>query len=595
MVMKKTATWNILLSLLLCLWIGMATANTRTGMDVVLVLDSSGSMKQSDPKRMRVEAAKMFVTLLDEKDRVAIVSFSGKAETKANLLSLNTIKNEKQLLKTIENISASGAHTNIHDALNEGYGLLKRSKRKEKILVLMSDGKMDVGAREKDLLLLERTLDVLTPALARKNIKVYSIAFTENSYMPLLKLAAKDTNGHFSLLKSANGIHQVFENIFERSKNPDMLPLQEDSFIVDDSVNEITVVASKFLPNSVISLENPSGEDFSEESENPTVKWFNAKKFDLITIKNPEPGYWRIKFSEGGNKAYILTNLQLETEASKTEVQPGNPFQIQAWLQKGKKRITKRQVLNNTKFKANITYPDGHQDELKLTDDGTEIGSARHDGIYGNTFVFTNEGLHKIAIFTQGETFDREKAVFVTVKSLGMQTPFEIQDKPKAQTPVPEQTSEPKPEPIPETMSKTMPTEPAAMQGEQTAAPDKLVIDSGGTKDTLHKVDETHDVKVEPLDDNRAKDTTADEPETDISSAIIAFILINIGIGGGIGGWMYYKKARKRKEEENAIPNQVDNAIDLSDESDPPMRDPLADSEDPSDTGMDITDEELKE
>jgi len=532
----------------------------------------------------------MFVTLLDEKDRVAIVSFSGKAETKANLLSLKTIKNEKQLLRTIENISASGAHTNIHDALNEGYGLLKRSKRKEKIIVLMSDGKMDVGAREKDLLLLERTLDVLAPALAKKNIKVYSIAFTENSYIPLLKLAAKDTNGHFSLLKSANGIHQVFENIFERSKNPDMLPLQEDSFIVDDSVNEITIVASKFRPNSVISLENPSGEDFSEESENPTVKWFNAKKFDLITIKNPDPGYWRIKFSEGGNKAYILTNLQLETEASKTEVQPGNPFQIQAWLKKGNKRITKRQVLNSTKFKASITYPDGHQDELKLTDDGTEIGSARHDGIYGNTFVFTNEGLHKIAIFTQGETFDREKAVFVTVKSLGMQTPFEIQDKPKAQAPLPEPTPEPLPETNPEPAAKTAP-----MHDEHDATPDKIVIDSGGTKDTLHKVDETHDVQVEPLDDGHAKDTAEEESETDVTSAIIAFILLNIGIGGGIGGWLYYKKLKKKKDEENNILDSADNAIDLSDESDSPTPDPLAEPGDQTDSETGNTSEEPKE
>lgn len=586
--MKKTATWNILLPLLLCLWTGIAQAETSAGMDVVLVLDSSGSMKRNDPKRMRVEAAKMFVTLLDEKDRVAVVSFSGKAETKANLLSLKTVKNEKQLLKTIENISASGAHTNIHDALNEGFGLLKRSKRKEKILVLMSDGKMDVGAREKDLLLLERTLDVLTPALARKNIKVYSIAFTENSYMPLLRLAAKDTNGHFSLLKTANGIHQVFENIFERSKNPDMLPLQEDSFIVDDSVNEITIVASKFRPNSVISLENPSGEDFNEENENPGVKWFNAKKFDLITIKNPAPGYWRIKFSEGGNKAYILTNLQLETETSKTEVQPGNPFQVQAWLQKGNKRITKRQVLNNTKFIANITYPDGHQDELKLTDDGTEIGSARHDGIYGNTFVFTNEGLHKIAIFTQGETFDREKAVFVTVKSLGMQTPFEIQDKPKAQ---PAQT-EPTPEAVAETAPETMPAETAPKHGEHDASTDKIEIDSGGTKDTLHKVDETHDVKVEPLDDGHTKDATKEEPETDITSAIIAFLLLNIGIGGGIGGWLYYKKLKKKKEE-NTIPHAADNAIDLSDESDSQMPDPLAEPEDQA--MMDDIIEEQKE
>lgn len=571
-------TWSIILALIFVIGFGTSHAKTREGMDVVLVLDSSGSMKRNDPKRMRVEAAKMFVTLMDQKDRIAVVSFSGKAETKANLLSLDSPKNEAQLLKAIDKISASGAHTNIHDALSQGYRLLKRSKRKEKILVLMSDGKMDVGEREKDRQLLESTLNVLTPALAKKGIKVYSIGFTENSYMPLLKLAAKDTNGHFALLKSANGIHQVFENIFERSKDPDMLPMQEDSFIVDKSVKEITIVASKFRPNSIISLENPSGEDFNEETESSRLKWFSAKKFDLITIKDPTPGYWQIKFSEGGNKAYVLTDLQLEVTASKKEVQPGNPFQIQAWLEKKGKRVTKRRLLDTTAFRATITYPDGSQEDTKLSDDGSEIGSERKDGIYGNTFIFTNEGLHKLSIYTQGETFDRQKAVFVTVKSLGMQSPFEVQDEPKvAATPMPMTEPEPQPEPVME--------EPAP-QPEIAAEPPQLDINVDGSKDTLHEVERHKDVEAQSLDEKQQPAAETEEG-IDVTSAIIAFILLNLGIGGGVGGWFFFKKYKKKKQEEqdkaDGVVSEGDNTIDLSDDDD--QADPLSEDHDASEEG----------
>lgn len=572
---RLTIRLSVFICALLILLPIHAFAKTDKGLDIVLVLDSSGSMKKNDPKRMRVEAARMFVTLLDEQDQVAIVSFSGKASSKEGLVSLKSYHNEQALLKSIETVSANGSYTNIHEALRKGYQLLKRSKRKEKIIVLMSDGKMDVGDHEKNLQLLERTLDELTPELAKKHIKIYSIAFTKNSYIPLLKLAAKDTNGNFTLLKSAQGIHQVFENIFERSKNPDMLPMQENSFIVDNSVNELTVVASKYRPDSKISLENPSGEDFTEDTEHNGIKWFSAKQFDLITITNPQPGYWNVKFSEGGNRAYVLTNLGLQIKTTKRQVQPGNPFEIQAWLEKDGHKINKRQLLNTTKFKVSIVYPDGHEDEMNLTDDGTEVGSSRHDGIYGNSIVLLDEGLHKITVYTQGETFDRQKSIFVTVKTLEGNNPFEIKDKPEPVEQAPVQKEPAPQEPV---------TPPPATTTHEPTTMEHPVVEDGKT-DTLIEPKVPHDVKGEELKPQQA------EPEAkqgiDVTSAIIAFVLFNIAIGGGIAGWVYYRRLKNKKQQQQEKTNSIDLSESEEGASEPP------EAAEVGEEGGDISNDEL--
>jgi Ca-activated chloride channel family protein len=49
------------------------------GFDIILLIDSSGSMKQTDPRNYRKEAPKLFISLLDKDDRVGIMSFGDAA------------------------------------------------------------------------------------------------------------------------------------------------------------------------------------------------------------------------------------------------------------------------------------------------------------------------------------------------------------------------------------------------------------------------------------------------------------------------------------------------------------------------------------
>ncbi|MFQ3574501.1 MAG: VWA domain-containing protein, partial [Thermodesulfovibrionales bacterium] len=66
--------------LIVCLTLAMpAAAGQSPSHDqdkrIVLLIDSSGSMKKTDPKSYRKPAAKLFVSLIGEEYKIAVLSF----------------------------------------------------------------------------------------------------------------------------------------------------------------------------------------------------------------------------------------------------------------------------------------------------------------------------------------------------------------------------------------------------------------------------------------------------------------------------------------------------------------------------------------
>ena len=78
-------------------------------MDVVLVLDQSGSMKSNDPDNMMKEAAKKFITMMPSNSRANIITFNrSRSKWKDGLTSLSDDKQTKSATDWIENIKYTG-------------------------------------------------------------------------------------------------------------------------------------------------------------------------------------------------------------------------------------------------------------------------------------------------------------------------------------------------------------------------------------------------------------------------------------------------------------------------------------------------------
>ncbi len=137
------------LAILALLFIGLADPHipleqTKEGVNVVLVLDDSGSMQAADYQPTRLEAAKnaaeILLRQLDDKDNAGIVLFESGATTVAYLSP-----DKDRVREKLRSISPKTGQTAIGDGLALAVDMAKSLPSKKKVIVLLSDGVNNAG------------------------------------------------------------------------------------------------------------------------------------------------------------------------------------------------------------------------------------------------------------------------------------------------------------------------------------------------------------------------------------------------------------------------------------------------------------------
>ena len=402
--------------LLLCLWNATAHAghtnnsDPNTGMDVVLLMDSSGSMKQTDPQSLRKPAAKLFLSLLGENDHASVVSFSDNGYPILYLHGTADDTDKQKLHDAVEKISSLGVYTNLYRAIAAAQRVLEKdgTNERRKLIILMSDGKMDTGTEQQSQQATEKLFAELLPKINAANIELQTIAFSEQSDKALLAKIASETSGKFFVAASDKELHNTFAKIFEGNTQPNMLPFDEGSFQIDESIREVTIIGSKDSAEVTLSLISPMGENFSHAQPGENMKWQVSSLFDLITIKHPERGNWHLKASNNNNKAYIITNLQLGLGIQPEKPLVDEPIQIQAWLEKDSEVLIKEEILNSLLITAEIISPDGQVGGFPL--------KAAGNGVHQEQITLPTPGQYEIILTADSGTFKRKRNIIFEVE-----------------------------------------------------------------------------------------------------------------------------------------------------------------------------------
>ncbi len=200
----------------------------KEGVNVVLVMDISGSMQATDYKPTRLEAAKRAAEILLEslkpKDHAGIVTFESGATTAAYLSPY-----KDKVIEKLRNIAPKEGKTAIGDGLSLGIDMATSIPNKKKVVILLSDGVNNAG--------------VISPAEAvnfakANNIQVYTVGmgsegqvvlgydwFGRPQYAELdeatLQAIAQDTGGKYYKSVDAGTLDEIYENIsqeIEREK-----------------------------------------------------------------------------------------------------------------------------------------------------------------------------------------------------------------------------------------------------------------------------------------------------------------------------------------------------------------------------------------
>lgn len=182
------------------------TPTTDISRDIVLVLDTSGSMSGTSLTYTKAAATKFVEQILgaSKSTNIAIVTYAGSANT---LIGLTNDK--AALTKAIDGISADGM-TNIYTAMQAADTILQSSKANKKAIVIMSDGEANEGTTASKQTVTtedgEVTFDSYDSALYtlandykdNKGYTIYSLGFglsNDSNAYKLLKYMATYSNG----------------------------------------------------------------------------------------------------------------------------------------------------------------------------------------------------------------------------------------------------------------------------------------------------------------------------------------------------------------------------------------------------------------
>jgi Ca-activated chloride channel family protein len=122
---------------------------TKEGVNVVLVIDDSGSMQATDYQPTRIEAAKsagdILIKSLDAKDYAGVVIFESGATTAAYLSP-----DKDRVREKLASVSPKNGQTAIGDGLALAIDMAKSIPNRKNVVILLSDGVSNAGVISPD-------------------------------------------------------------------------------------------------------------------------------------------------------------------------------------------------------------------------------------------------------------------------------------------------------------------------------------------------------------------------------------------------------------------------------------------------------------
>ena len=208
-----------------------------------------------------------------------------------------------------------------------------------------------------------------------------------------------------------SGFGLAVNSLYSETEVPEFEPkIDESNFLISRPIEEVTIIAKKKEPETEIFIQPPYGKKFSYLIESDTIKWLKSDNFDMLSIKNPTVGLWKILFSLGKkNKAYIIKNIRVMTTDDNLTFPMGKSIDIESWLEHDEGIIIKPDILNKIKLIYEITKPDGKT--LKLLPFAKEKGAGSENiaGVFTHLFDPKKRGTYQVKITAQASTFKKVK------------------------------------------------------------------------------------------------------------------------------------------------------------------------------------------
>ncbi len=186
----------------------------QSALDLVLVLDNSGSMKKNDPEFIVPQAIQKFIQQQSEQTQISVIIFDKNVNLSLPFIQVNE-ENFSEFSKSLESINYKGLYTDSPAAIERAIYELKNYGRtdSQKNIVFLTDGIVDTGKPEFDLEKTRWLKQELAADAVENAIKIFSIGFTENADFQLIQSLAQQTHGEYYRAMEASDLENAFSKI----------------------------------------------------------------------------------------------------------------------------------------------------------------------------------------------------------------------------------------------------------------------------------------------------------------------------------------------------------------------------------------------
>lgn len=406
------------LVLLLCFLALAVPAVAESELDVRLVVDISGSMKQNDPNNLRQPAVRLITEFLGEDTSAGVWTFGQYVNMLVPHGTVDTQWRELALSR-VPQINSAGLRTNIGGALEVASDDFYRDQRRDNThFILLTDGMVDIApsslpdAAERNRTERRRILETVVPRLAEKGARIHAIALSPSADLALLRQMAQATGGSASVAQTDQSLSRVFLEALNRARPSEEVPLQGSGFTIDDSVSEFTAVIFHGRDGGRPDLIGPSGASFSEATTGgastgaDAVRWSRADDYTIVTVENPPAGSWSIagEFAEG-TRVRIVSDLVMTVSDLPAYFFAGEELPLNVGFESEGQALTDPEFLQVMTVRVDLLTDDGRSGSKTLS----KPGEVPEDGVYRDLISRLKQpGEYTFTVTADGGTFQRQ-------------------------------------------------------------------------------------------------------------------------------------------------------------------------------------------
>lgn len=395
--------------------------------DVRVLIDVSGSMRHTDPANLRRPALELLVQLLPDDARAGVWTF-GHQVTPLVAHGATTSAWKVGARALSRRIGSGERLTDIPTALAAASSDPFDPGRQRSI-ILLTDGKVDIGDNAvTNLAARRRVLEEQLPALRANGVKIHTIALSPEADRELMERLAVDSGGLFAIAETPEALNRVFLKVLDAAAPAEQLPIVENHFRVDAAIDELTVLVFHG-GDQPVRLRSPS-KNLTAHSGGDDLRWFRGQGYDLITVRKPEAGEWRIDATlEEGSRVTIVSDLSLASQRLPANLFVQAPAEVDAAaaaaLRERGEPLQQPELLKLVEFGATLLRgEDGRRWQLAM--------AAGDDGWHRAALPMLAEaGTYELAIEADGKTFQRSQRQTVVVREA-----FEVRSQPAELAPM---------------------------------------------------------------------------------------------------------------------------------------------------------------